>query len=202
MPNLTHRVDSLPLSSVNVAMREIRAHLRTLPYNNGDPVFPHPEYQVNYGIGLGDAGEITAEDTPIIRIWYDSFTAEARSTQFYVGKILPVELSLYVYLYSEIDDDTLPYRQALCEHIVRYLQEPESGVTGSGGLMPRRGEEGEDHFVWNFWEQQDVIIDHTSVFKKINGSVAILPPFYGSRIDITLHCRNSIGATLETWING
>lgn len=177
-------------SAANIAVGDLIARTKLFKDSNNKLVFGN---RVTRGIGLGE--EPTFSNCPAVRFWIDFATLQNNSNLFAPKNSL-YTVSAYLYYYTSKKDsnraviDMQLYKTALCEAYIRHLWAPSSD--NANGFIPRNGEQdsaiSEGKFIWDFANEQDVSIDHTSVFKRINQNIILKEPFGASRIDFDIKC--------------
>lgn len=180
MSNSTLHSFNFPSDNYKVFCDDLIAHFRALKDLNGKRIFPNPN-QVKMGLGFGE--DLTSANVPAIRIWCDIEVWQNGSETFFL-KRADLDISLYIYYESHAKDrhgdwmDFATEKHNFCMYLANSLEENEDGVTG---LIPRNGRD-VNGFQWD-WTDKDITIDHTSVFKKINNSIILTGPLFGSRMD-------------------
>jgi hypothetical protein len=161
---------------INVVVEAIRAQIESLTDLDNQTLFQ------SVALGLEfpqqDPGE---EVSPSVRLWVNQAGYEVESVQFFVGKI-EFTLDIYLVMYSFDRTDIQAQRERVCRHLLKMLEYPESGETGTTGLA--------NGVWWEVISPQTIVVDHTSPYKKVAEFIPVLPPWYISRLSIGLRTHH------------
>lgn len=176
-------------SPANIAVNDMIARARTFKDLRDKLVFGQ---RVTRGIGLGE--EPTFSNCPACRFWIDYGSLRNDGNKL-VTRDAVYTVSAYLYYYTAKKNqnretiDMQLYKTALCEAFVRHLW--ATSVDNPNGFNVRDGEDG-NGFIWRFANQQELTIDHTSVFKRLNQNIIMKEPFGASRIDFDIECSIAV----------
>jgi hypothetical protein len=161
--------------AINTAVDAIIEQIAAMNDNDGRQLFK----SVKRGLELPQ-GTPNESNSPAVFIWHDAAQYRSDGAQLWFDTATAT-IDLFVVCYSFNDSDLQAQRERLCAHVLRRLQQPAGGVTTADGLQPGAS--------WEFEHLQLASIDHTSPFKKILEFVPVLPPWYISRISLTIEAE-------------
>ncbi|MDE2107189.1 MAG: hypothetical protein KGL39_58875 [Patescibacteria group bacterium] len=165
-------------SKINTALDLIIERCSSLQDNSGNQLFP----LVDRGLWIPKQDQRPHPDqVPALLLWHNHPKHEVRSQQFFAPEI-DIEVDFYLYLYSFAEDsaghpqDLQRQRERIIRALLRGLAPPYAN--NPDGI---KGNEW-----WRFTAPQEVHVDHTSPFLRFGQPVPPRPPWFISRIPISI----------------
>jgi len=159
---------NLEEAKINLVVDDLITAIKAATDNDGIPIFR----SVERGLVLPNS-EPREDNVPAVRIWHNMASVTDESVQLYASQTEYL-ISFFVACYSFDGTDLQQQRERLCRAMLKAIEYPEPSASG---LIPQ-------NFYW--FNPQTIVIDHTSSLKRFSDSLVVLPPWYVTRIDLTV----------------